>query len=68
MRGRAVREVAIELFQKWVEEPDPEPTHDIAMNQQWLDELLALAVPPDTSGPTARDLLEEGRNRLDRVP
>lgn len=68
LQGRAVRDLTIELFQKWVNEPEPEPENDIQKNQRWLDEFLDLAVPADMEGPTGREILEEGRNRLEPRP
>ncbi len=67
LQGRAVREVTVELYQNWLVEypaapPKPSP-------EQWLENWLELAdelmkdAPP---GPTARELVEEGRNRLER--
>jgi hypothetical protein len=65
LQGRAVREVTIELFQRWVNEPEPKPENDLQKNQRWLDEFLALAVSSEREGPTGREILEEGRNRLE---
>ena len=66
LEGRSVRSVAIELFQRWLNEdvaaPDLTP-------EQWLEEWLRLGeeysknAPP---GPTATDILEADRNRLER--
>lgn len=67
LEGRAIRDVTVELYQRWlVQEPitPASPTPD-----QWLQEWFSLAdeimkdAPP---GPTARELLEEDRNRLER--
>jgi hypothetical protein len=65
LAGRPVREVAIELFRRWLEE-DATPAEQTA--EQWLEEWLRLAdetmrdAPP---GPTARELLEQDRSRLE---
>ena len=66
LEGRAIREVTIELYQRWLAgqpvapaEPHPE---------RWLEEWLALAdtvVGGQAPGPTARELLDEGRGRLE---
>jgi len=42
LRGRAVRDATIELFQKWVDEPWAEPPK---APKSWLDELLKHALP-----------------------
>jgi len=65
LQGRAVRDVTIELYQKWVEEVDRGSTIDAERNKSWVDEFLALAIPADTPGPTAREILEQDRNRLE---
>jgi hypothetical protein len=66
LQGRPVRAVAVELFQRWLDEdalaPDLTP-------EQWLESWLRLAdetladAPP---GPTAREILERDRERLER--
>jgi hypothetical protein len=67
LQGRAIREVTVELYQRWLAE---EPTTSAAVSpEQWLEEWFGLAdelmqdTPP---GPTAREWLAEGRNRLER--
>lgn len=57
----------VELYQNWLLE---EPTLPLRPSpEQWLEDWLDLAdelmkdAPP---GPTARELVEEGRNRLER--
>lgn len=64
LNGRAVRDVTIELFQKWIEEPAPLRDDPTASNRQWLEELLALAVPEDTPGSCTREILDRDRKRL----
>jgi hypothetical protein len=57
---------AVELYRRWLEEDTPASDPAPA---QWLEEWLRLAdaasedAPP---GPTAREILEQDRNRLDR--
>jgi len=63
LQGRAVRDLTIELFQRWVNEPRQTPENDLQKNQRWLDEFLDLVVPAEREGPTGREILEEGRNR-----
>jgi hypothetical protein len=68
LEGRAVCEVTIELFRNWLQEPSA-ASHAVAGAQQpggWVDQLLGHAVPPDLPGPTAREILEKDRNRLER--
>lgn len=72
LEGRAVREVTIELYKAWVEgktATKQTPTVDDRSPEQMMEDLFKLAdeltanSPP---GPTARELLEEDRNRLER--
>lgn len=67
LEGRAVREVTIELYQTWVaQEPTVEPP---LSPKEWVEEWIRLGqetlrdAPP---GPTASEILEADRNRLDR--
>jgi hypothetical protein len=65
--GKPVREVTIELYRRWLAEPVAEEGGD---PDAWLREWLALADAAFSSapaGPTARELLAEARNRLDRT-
>ena len=66
LEGRAIREVTIELYQTWLKQ-------EVAVGEQrrpeqQLEDLFHLAdklmagAPP---GPTAREILEEDRNRLE---
>jgi hypothetical protein len=67
LQGLAVREVTIDLYQRWLGEtsaPAPEQTP-----QQWLDEWLHLGDSllrnaPD--GATATEIVRADRNRLER--
>lgn len=63
--GKPVREVTVELFRQWVEGPEPPPA---AAGEDWLEAFRMLQVPPGTPGPTAREILEEGRKRLEPRP
>lgn len=66
LQGRTIREVTMELYQTWV--VDAPPTVAALSPEQWLEEWLKLAdetmqdAPP---GPSAREILEEDRNRLE---
>jgi hypothetical protein len=65
LKGRAVRDVTIELFQSWVNESDDLPAGKPDKGTNWVDELLKHSIPADTPGPTAREMLEQDRNRLE---
>lgn len=64
--GRAVREVTIELYQRWLgETPPPTPAQSA---EQWLDEWLRLGnslLRDAPGGPTASEILAADRNRLE---
>jgi hypothetical protein len=66
LEGRPVRAVTIELFQRWLDEDAPTATPaPVEALEAWFrlaDELMKDAPP----GPTAREILEQGRNRLER--
>jgi len=66
LMGRAVREVTIELYQRWLGElPATPPPHS---PEQWLDEWLLLGdslLLYAPKGPTATEILSADRNRLD---
>ena len=66
LKGRAVRDVTIELFRNWVQEPGSTTHAGRESPASWVDQLLEHAVPADQPGPTAREFLEEERNRLER--
>lgn len=65
LQGKRIREVTIELYRRWLSEDTETAEEDpVAWLREWLrlaDEALKSA--PD--GPSARELLEEGRNRLE---
>ena len=66
LKGRAVRDVTIELFRNWVQEPGS-TTHAAGESPaSWVDQLLEHAVPADRPGPTAREILQKDRDRLER--
>ena len=69
MQGRPVRAVAEELFRRWVEEDTVTSDHASArMRLERLENWFRLAdeffkdAPP---GPSAREILEQDRGRLD---
>jgi len=70
LQGRPVRAVAEELFRRWVEEGTVTADHASArMRLERLENAFRLAdeafknAPP---GPSAREILEQDRSRLDR--
>ncbi len=67
LQGRAIREVTVELYRRWLAE---EQSADPALTpEQWLTDWLLLAdqvMQGTLTGPTARELLEADRNRLER--
>ena len=66
LEGRAIREVTIELYKAWLNQEDV-ATESLSP-EQWLEEWVRLGeellhdAPP---GPTAREILEKDRNRLE---
>ncbi|MBN1459166.1 MAG: hypothetical protein JXA57_06490 [Armatimonadetes bacterium] len=66
LQGRPIRELTVELYQRWLREA-PAPTEDSPAT--WLRSWLELAdgfmagAPP---GPSAREILERDRERLGR--
>jgi hypothetical protein len=67
LEGRAIREVTIELYQAWLSQKAP--TVEVLRPDQQLEHLFELAdelMADAPSGPTARELLEKDRNRLER--
>ena len=65
--GRTVREVTEELYRSWLKEPASgvEPDKGRRGLERWLTEARALVERAGATGPTATELLEEGRRRLD---
>ena len=67
MLGRTVREVSIELYQRWLgEAPAPAASASAA---EWLDDWVALGRSVDAQSaeaPTATEILARDRNRLER--
>ncbi len=66
LEGQAVREVTIELYREWVEASPEPPSTKTPVEQliAWF-ELADEAMKDAPSGPTAREILEEDRNRLE---
>ena len=65
LEGRAVREVTIELYRDWLDKCSESKLSPAEWLENWLrlgEESLRDAPP----GPTAREIIEEDRNRLER--
>ena len=65
LEGRAVREVTIELYTDWLDKCSESNLSAEKWLENWLrmgDESLRDAPP----GPTAQEIIEEDRNRLER--
>lgn len=65
LEGRPIRAVAVELFQRWLDEA---ATRRLSP-EQWLEEWIRAgdeALKDAPHGPTAREILEQDRNRLER--
>jgi hypothetical protein len=65
--GKPVREVTVELYQRWLHERASVPQAESA--QAWLSGWLAEADQAGAAaqpGPSARELLQAERERLDR--
>ena len=66
LEGRAVREVTIELYREWLGSSPAPPSTD--SRRQQLEEWFALAdaaMKDAPQGPTAREILEQDRTRLE---
>jgi hypothetical protein len=65
LQGRPIREVTIALYQAWLTE---EQLAAAPTPEQWLEEWLRAAdeyLQDAPAGPSARELLNEERNRLE---
>ena len=66
MQGRAIRDVTAELYRKWLDESTSSPSP--AGGEAWLEDWLATGreeMDAAPSGPTAREILQESRARLE---
>jgi hypothetical protein len=65
-QGRTVRDVTVELYERWLEEDPPakEPFDGKAWLERWrrLGERISAAMPPGTD---LQDEIRQSRNRLD---
>jgi len=64
--GRRVRDVTIELYERWLAEGAPVSSTQSA--EQWLEEWLRLGqetLGESPAGPTATEILARDRRRLD---
>jgi len=67
LEGRPVREVTVALYQNWLR-GDENAGIQPGSADRWLEEFLAIgrdAMKDAPPGPTAGEILEEGRNRLE---
>lgn len=68
LQGRPVREVTVELYRRWLAGELDEPRYG-AEAQGWLERFLKAgeqASKTAPEGPTATEILDEDRDRLDR--
>ena len=68
LEGRAIREVTEELYRRWIAE-GATAIEAPAAPGPWLEDWIAMAekvMRNLPAGPTARELLAEGRRRLER--
>lgn len=66
LQGRTIREVTMELYQSWLVDAPAMPA--ARSPEQWLEEWFKLAdatMQAAPTGPSAREILEEDRNRLE---
>jgi hypothetical protein len=63
--GLTVREVTVDLFRKWVTDDE---IHEAGETMDWVAEWLQHRIPAGEPGPTAREILEQGRDRLAKGP
>jgi hypothetical protein len=66
LQGRRVREVTIDLYQRWLASRDEPPEQAGQEKEDWLSAWLAHSIPKERSGPTAREIVTAGRDRLHR--
>lgn len=68
LQRRTVREVTIALYRRWLNEPEENPP-PVPTPEEWLESWLARAdtlMQAAPEGPSARELLDRDRGRLDR--
>ncbi len=66
LQGRAIRDVTAELYRQWLDESLPSPSS--SEGEEWLEQLLSIGreeMDAAPAKPTAREILEEDRNRLE---
>lgn len=63
LEGRHVRDVTIELYRRWLGE---EPSATGSSSGDWLASWTRMADETARPGPTAREILEQERNRLEQ--
>jgi hypothetical protein len=67
--GRRVRDVTVELYEHWLADDSEPPVEQVSSNgTQWLEEWFSAADEAVAKAPgnqTARDILQQDRNRLE---
>jgi hypothetical protein len=64
MLGLTVRQVTVDLFRKWVAENEIREAGEGSATD-WVADWLRHRIPAGEPGPTARQILEQGRDRLE---
>ncbi len=69
--GRLVPEVTVELYERWLREESASPVEQDAQSadKQWLEDWFHQvdeAISGAPAGAAARDILRQGRNRLEK--
>lgn len=62
LQGRRIRDVTIDLYQRWLAGREEPPSR--TAEADWLSTWLAHSIPRKRRGPTAREIISEGRDRL----
>ncbi len=65
LQGRAVREVTIELYRQWLDRG----SESGLSAEEWLENWIRMgeeSLSDSPSGSSAREIIEEDRNRLER--
>jgi hypothetical protein len=65
--GQTVREVTVDLFRKWVAEDEIREANGTPA-KDWVEDWLRHRIRAGEPGPTAREILEQGRDRLAKGP
>ncbi|MBI3077973.1 MAG: hypothetical protein HYY85_13480 [Deltaproteobacteria bacterium] len=69
LQGKRIRELTIELYRQWLGLSPQGEAAQGAAGEGWLEEWLRMAddaLKDAPSGPSAREILQEDRGRLER--